>query len=89
MQKDTAVKIQCLFFLVGNPSGTRLSNSLCQYNMTSAFQGPLLGGVCDTDLSGTAQRDLLIQRAVQREGELQLLPGLELFQLTASSYQKY
>lgn len=57
--------------------------------MTSAFQGPLLGDVSDTDLSETAQRDLLMQRAVQREGEPKLLPGLELFQLTASSYQKY
>lgn len=54
--------------------------------MTSAFQGPLLRDVCDTDLSVTAQRDLLIQRAVPREGEPKLLSGFELFQLTASSY---
>lgn len=57
--------------------------------MTSAFQGPLLRDVCDTDLSVTAQRDLLIQRAVPREGEPKLLSGFELFQLTASSYRKY
>lgn len=81
---------KCLFFLAGNPSRvTRLNNSLYQYNMTSAFQGPLLRDVCDTDLSVTAQRDLLIQRAVQREGEPKLLPGFEVFLLTASSYQKY
>lgn len=69
--------------------GTRLNSSVYQYNMASAFQGPLPRDVCDTDLSVTAQRELLIQRAVRREGAPKLLPGLELFQLTASSYQKY